>query len=86
MSPLVHQAVLHCPAQTWSIRHRGIILNLLHACRRNFRDSESKFRQMGALKPKMVLRIFEQLGFQTIVLADTDTVWLRDPESMLLML
>jgi len=37
---------------------------------------------MGALKPKMVLRLFEQLGFQTIVLADTDTVWLRDPESM----
>ena len=36
---------------------------------------------MGALKPKMVLRLFEQLGFQTIVLADTDTVWLRDPES-----
>ena len=48
---------------------------------RNFRDSESKFRQMGALKPKMVLRLFEQLGFQTLVLADTDTVWLRDPES-----
>ena len=36
---------------------------------------------MGALKPKMVLRLFEQLGFETIVLADTDTVWLRDPES-----
>ncbi len=38
---------------------------------------------MGALKPKMVLRLFEQLGFQTIILADTDTVWLRDPESAL---
>jgi hypothetical protein len=36
---------------------------------------------MGALKPKMALRLFEQLGFQAIVLADTDTVWLRDPES-----
>ena len=57
--------------------------NQLRSRHRNFRDSESKFRQMGALKPKMVLRLFEQLGFQTIVLADTDTVWLRDPASTL---
>ena len=35
--------------------------------------------QMGSEKPKMVLRLFQEFGFQTIILADTDTVWLRDP-------
>ena len=47
----------------------------------NFRGSESKFRLMGSLKPKMVLRLFEEFKFQTIILADTDTAWLRDPSS-----
>lgn len=47
----------------------------------DFRGSASKFRLMGSLKPKMVLRLFEDYGFQTIVLADTDTVWLREPSS-----
>ena len=47
----------------------------------NFRGSESKFRLMGSLKPKMVLRLFKDFKFQTIILADTDTAWLRDPSS-----
>lgn len=34
---------------------------------------------MGSEKPRMVLRLFEEYGFQTVVLADTDTVWLREP-------
>lgn len=36
---------------------------------------------MGSEKPRMVLRLFEKYGFETVVLADTDTVWLRDPTS-----
>ena len=35
--------------------------------------------QMGSEKPRIVLELFETFNFETIVLADTDTVWLRDP-------
>lgn len=34
---------------------------------------------MGSEKPKAVLRLFKEIGVQTVVLTDTDTIWLRDP-------
>ena len=45
----------------------------------DFRGNKSSFRLMGSLKPKMVLRLLEEFRFQTVVLTDTDVVWLRDP-------
>jgi len=45
----------------------------------DFRGNTSRFRTMGSLKPKMVLRMLEEFQFQTVVLSDTDVVWLRDP-------
>lgn len=41
--------------------------------------SRSKFLRMGAQKPLAVLRLFEEVNAQTVVLMDTDTIWLRDP-------
>ncbi len=41
------------------------------------------FRKMGAIKPAIVLQFFERFNLSTIVLSDTDTVWLRDPVGML---
>lgn len=38
------------------------------------------FRKMGAMKPAIVLRFLERFQLSTIVLSDTDTVWLRDPQ------
>lgn len=34
---------------------------------------------MGSEKPKAVLRLFDEIQARTIVLVDTDTIWLRDP-------
>jgi Nucleotide-diphospho-sugar transferase len=34
---------------------------------------------MGSEKPKAVLRLFDEIQARTVVLADTDTIWLRDP-------
>lgn len=45
---------------------------------RNFRDDMKTFRKMGAMKPDIVLQFFEQFNLSTIVLSDTDNVWLRD--------
>jgi hypothetical protein len=42
------------------------------------------FRKMGAMKPAIVLRFFEQFYLTTVVLSDTDTVWLRDPSGVCL--
>lgn len=42
------------------------------------------FRKMGAMKPAIVLRFFEQFNLTTVVLSDTDTVWLRDPSGVCL--
>jgi hypothetical protein len=48
-------------------------------CCRNFRENMTIFRQMGAIKPAIVLWLFERYALSTVVLSDTDTVWLRDP-------
>jgi len=40
---------------------------------------------MGSEKPRIVLRLFQEYGFQTIVLADTDSVWLREPSPYIAM-
>ena len=45
----------------------------------DFRGNTSRFRTMGSMKPKMVLRMLVEFKFQTVVLSDTDVVWLRDP-------
>ena len=45
----------------------------------DFRGNTSRFRTMGSMKPKMVLRMLEEFKFETVVLSDTDVVWLRDP-------
>ena len=45
----------------------------------DFRGNVTKFRAMGSLKPKIVLRLFKEFGFQTVILSDTDVVWLRNP-------
>jgi hypothetical protein len=34
---------------------------------------------MGSEKPKAVLRLFDEIKARTVVLTDTDTIWLRDP-------
>jgi hypothetical protein len=34
---------------------------------------------MGSEKPKAVIRLFDEIRASTVVLADTDTIWLRDP-------
>ena len=47
---------------------------------RNLRNNGTKFRQLAGQKPRIVQRLFQTYGFQTIVLADTDTVWLRHPD------
>ena len=49
-----------------------------HACR-NMRNDGTKFRLLATQKPRIVKRLFENYGFKTIILSDTDTVWLRDP-------
>lgn len=43
------------------------------------RNNGTKFRQLATQKPRIVQRLFETYGFKTIILSDTDTVWLRDP-------
>jgi Nucleotide-diphospho-sugar transferase len=47
--------------------------------RRNMRNDGTKFRQLATQKPRIVKRLFKNYGFETIILSDTDTVWLRDP-------
>jgi hypothetical protein len=34
-------------------------------------------------KPATVLELFEQRGFEMVVIADTDTAWMRDPRPFL---
>jgi Nucleotide-diphospho-sugar transferase len=43
------------------------------------RNDGTKFRLLATQKPRIVKRLFENYGFNTIILSDTDTVWLRDP-------
>jgi arabinosyltransferase len=34
---------------------------------------------MGSEKPKAVVKLFDSIQARTVVLTDTDTIWLRDP-------
>lgn len=48
----------------------------------NFRnDYLGQFRKMGAHKPLMVEHLL-QMGFSSVILSDTDTAWLRDPQPL----
>lgn len=47
---------------------------------RNMRNNGTKFRLLATQKPRIVRRLFETYGFETIILSDTDTVWLRHPQ------
>ncbi len=47
---------------------------------RDIRHNFKNFRKMGSQKPRLVLELFEQFGFSQVILSDTDTAWLRDPE------
>jgi hypothetical protein len=38
-----------------------------------------KFLRMGSEKPKAVLHVLDKLKARTVVLMDSDTIWLRDP-------
>jgi Nucleotide-diphospho-sugar transferase len=61
----------------------AVFISALHClawtCHRNMRNNGTKFRQLATQKPRIVNRLFQTYGFETIILSDTDTVWLRDP-------
>ena len=61
-------------------RHPGRISDI--ACR-DFRKDFHAFRKMGSQKPKLVHRFLTERRWAAVVLSDTDTVWLRDPEPYL---
>ena len=44
-----------------------------------FRGDLRTFRNMGAIKPALVLHYMQHYSLSKISLSDTDTVWLRDP-------
>jgi hypothetical protein len=39
---------------------------------------------MGSNKPLIVLRLLKDHGFDTVIISDVDTVWMRDPSEFLL--
>ena len=50
----------------------------------DFRADFSKFRKMGSNKPLIVLRLLERHAFDTVIISDVDTAWLRDPGEFVL--
>ena len=51
--------------------------------RRDFRKDFHAFRKMGSQKPKLVRRFLLERRWAAVVLSDTDTVWLRNPQPYL---
>lgn len=45
----------------------------------DFRGNAAAFRTMGAVKARFVLNLLENFKIQTVVVSDTDVVWVRDP-------
>lgn len=45
----------------------------------DFCGNEMALRQMGAVKARFVLGLLQQYQVDTIVVSDTDVVWIRDP-------
>ena len=50
----------------------------------DFRADFSKFRKMGSNKPLIVLKLLQEHHFDTVIISDVDTVWMRDPSEFLL--
>jgi hypothetical protein len=50
---------------------------------RIFRGNTTKFRKMGSQKGRIVRHVMEQYGYDTVILSDVDTVWLRDPSDVM---
>lgn len=47
----------------------------------DFRGNALAFREMGATKARWVLGLLEQYEVDTVVVSDTDVVWIQDPRS-----